>query len=38
LICAALLALLAACGGGDPERPDVPLPHLDCHVRPELCR
>jgi hypothetical protein len=38
-ICAALLALLAACGGGDAddETPAQPRPSVDCKKDPMLC-
>lgn len=36
---AALLVLLAACGGGDPEDdPDQATPRVDCAATPELCK
>jgi hypothetical protein len=36
---AALLVLLAACGGGDPEdHPDQPTPGVNCVATPELCK
>jgi hypothetical protein len=34
----ALVALLAACGGGDPEEEQATASPPDCKAKPELCR
>jgi hypothetical protein len=39
LLLAALAALLAACGGGDPDdNQDVDTPRVDCAKEPEKCK